>query len=85
MKLSFDVTLQDGKKVQVKTAYADLIALEDEFNIDASDMATRQRAKWLAFLAWHALKRTGETTAKFSDFQNEIAELEPAEAGQGNE
>lgn len=84
MKLTFNVELEDGTKHRITTAYADIIALEDEFDIDASDLATRQRAKWLAFLAWHGLKRLKVTDLSFDDFRSQVSLLEPEDTS-GNE
>lgn len=85
MKITFEVTQTDGTKHTVSTAYADITALEDKFGIDASELATRQRATWMAFLAWNALKRNGETKESFEKFVDTIDELSPVDGGQGNE
>jgi hypothetical protein len=85
VKITFEVTQTDGTKHTVSTAYADILALEDKFDIDASELATRQRAKWMAFLAWNAMKRAGATKESFEKFTESLEDLSPSEAGQGNE
>lgn len=77
MKITFDVTLTDGTTTRVSTAFADLIALEDEFDVDVSTLSVRQRAGWMAFLAWHALKRTGQVSIPFAEWKKQIADLDP--------
>lgn len=81
MKLTFNVELEDGSKHRVQTAYADIIAMEDEFDIDASDLVTRQRGKWLAFLAWHAMKRRKMTNLSWDAFQEQVEAVD----GEGQE
>ena len=85
MKITFEVTQTDGTKHTVSTVYADILALEDKFDIDASELATRQRAKWMAFLAWNAMKREGQTTEAFDKFTETIEELAPVGDDSGNE
>lgn len=84
MKLTFNVELEDGSKHRVTTAYADIIAMEDEFDIDASDLVTRQKGKWLAFLAWHALKRRRVIELSWEQFREQVEGIEPEEMA-GNE
>jgi hypothetical protein len=69
MRISFNVETSDGQKNTVTTAYADVMALEDKYDIDASDLVKRQRASWMAYLCWHAMKRQGLTTASFDDWK----------------
>lgn len=84
MRLTFNVELEDGTKHRVTTAYSDIIALEDEFDIDASDLVTRQKAKWLAYLAWHALKRLNVVDVPFKAFAEQVQLVEPEDTS-GNE
>jgi hypothetical protein len=80
MKLSFEVTTSDGKTEKVDTAYADILALEQKFDIDASDLATRQRAQWLAYMAWHAMKRQGITSETYDKWSQTLVDLNAGEA-----
>jgi len=77
MKIVFDVEMTDGQTHRVSTVYADLLALEDKFNIDASELAERQRAGWMAFLAWNALTRDKKISTPFEDFTTTLAGLTP--------
>lgn len=77
MRLTFNVELEDGTKHRVTTAYSDIMALEDEFDIDASTLVSRQKAKWLGYLAWHALKRKKVIDMSFDDFASQLETVEP--------
>lgn len=78
MQIKFSVTAE-GKTIDISTSYADVIALEEKFDIDASELAKRQRAGWLAYLAWHALKRTNQTTLNYEDWKNTLTDLDPTD------
>lgn len=84
MRLTFNIELEDGTKHRVTTSYADIIALEDEFDIDASDLIKRQKAKWLAFLAWHALKRKQLVDTTFDIFRTQVETVDPEDTS-GND
>lgn len=82
--IRMSLTMTDGTKHNVTTAFADILALEDKFDIDASEMATRQRARWMAFMGWNALRRAKETDLDFDAFCSQIADLD-AQGSSGNE
>lgn len=84
MQITFDVVLEDGKH-RCTTMFADILALEDKFDIDASILTERQRATWMAFLAWRALTRSGETQLPFDAFKTQIQELSPADVSTGKD
>jgi len=79
MKITFDVATTDGERQKVTTAFADIIALEEHFDIDVSTLNVRQRGGWMAFLAWHALHRTGQTTETYDVWKRKVDELIPDE------
>ncbi|CAB4218335.1 hypothetical protein UFOVP1608_22 [uncultured Caudovirales phage] len=79
MKIKFSVTV-DNETKEVSTTYADVIALEEKFDIDASTLATRQRATWLSYLAWHALHRTGGTALSYEDFAAKVESVDSVES-----
>jgi hypothetical protein len=76
MKITFDITHTDGTTARVTTAFADVIALEDQYDIDASTLSVRQRAGWMAYLAWHASKRTGQATEPFDTWKAHVEALD---------
>lgn len=77
MRLTFNLETTGGESRKVTTAFADIMALEDAFDMDASDLATRQKAKWLAYLCWHSLKRQGLTDEPFEKWRESVEVLEP--------
>jgi hypothetical protein len=78
------LTMTDGTVHNVTTAFADILALEEKFDIDASDLAHRQRARWMAFMGWNALHRTNAVSMNFDTFCSQIADLD-AQGSSGNE
>lgn len=72
----------DGKQHEVTAGVADVIALEDEFDIDASSLGVKTKMKWLAFLAWNAMRRGGIDVPAFKEFAEG---LEGLDVEQGNE
>lgn len=79
MRLTFNLEMTDGTSQKVQTAYADIMALEERFDMDASDLATRQKAVWLAYLCWHSMKRRGLTEKPFDEWKSEVEVLEPSD------
>ena len=84
MQIQFKVTTTDGASTDVQTSYGDLIALENKFNINASDLGVTQRAQWLAFLAYSALKRRGDVKVSFEEWTETVISLEPVNEDAGN-
>lgn len=85
MKLPLKVTLQDGTSKSVVATDADLLALEEHFDIDASVLQNRQRLIWMAFLVWSSLNRSGEATQPWDEWKTKsFGELETSEAPSGN-
>lgn len=80
MLIQLNVTVGDEVKT-VTAGIPDIMALEDKFDIDASELGKRQRLKWLVFLAWNALKRQGETEATFEDFAESVVNLDVSDQG----
>lgn len=83
MKITFKVTTTGSEPTEVTTSYGDLIALENKYGVDASDLGNRQRAQWLAFMAWNALKRRGDVKVGFEEWVETIEALEPVDS-EGN-
>lgn len=79
MQIHFLIETDKGEKFDITSNYADIIALEEKFEMDASDLITHQRATWLGYLAWHALNRSGQVAEDYDTWKNSIAELETVE------
>lgn len=63
--IELNVTFLDGSSRQVSAVAADLIAFEQKFDISIVSLQKEIRLTHLFFLAWHALKRAGDTTDEF--------------------
>lgn len=85
MRLTFSLETTDGEKQKVTTAYADIMALEEAFDMDASDLVSRQKASWLAYLCWHSLKRRGLTDKTFDAWKVGVEVLEPSADDEGKD
>lgn len=83
MRINFKVTTTDGETTEVQTSYGDLIALENKFNINASDLGVTQRAQWLAFMAYSALKRRDGLKVTFEQWADTVEALEPVNDDEG--
>lgn len=79
MRLTFKLETTNGESMTVQTAYADVMALEEAFDMDASDLATRQKASWLAYMCWHSLKRRNLTDKPFAEWKQDVEVLEPTD------
>lgn len=68
--------VQDGKPFTVTAGVPDVIAWEYKFNKSASEWAGGNVGmKDLAFLAWNALKRSGETNLNHDQWLNKLDEI----------
>ena len=76
MRAGIKITLNDNSIHEAVANVADFIAWERKYKRKASDLANGIGLEDLAYLAWSALKRTGETGADFDAFVADIAEVE---------
>jgi hypothetical protein len=58
MKINLEVTTLDNVTTKVTAQFADFIAFEGEKNRSVANFQTELRLTDLAWLAWHATKRT---------------------------
>jgi hypothetical protein len=63
--ISLKVIFTDGTESTVTAVAADLIAFEERFDMSISALEKNVRMTHLFFMAWHATKRTGDTTDDF--------------------
>ncbi len=63
--IELTVTFQDGTTRTVSAVAADLIAFEQKFDMSIVALQKEIRLTHLFFLAWHAIKRAGDTTDEF--------------------
>lgn len=71
--IALSVTFLDGSEKTVEAVAADLLAFETKFDISIVKLQSEIRLTHLFFLAWHALKRTGETSDEFDKWIDTVS------------
>jgi hypothetical protein len=74
MKASVTVETTAGT-MPVTIAVPDFIRWEKQYKTRTSELAESWRMEDWTFLAWSALKRTGEIDARFEDWQLDVLEV----------
>jgi hypothetical protein len=72
MKINLQITFNDGETKEVTANAADMVAFEEKYSISVSTLSTDPRVSYMFFLAWHAQKRTGQTTDSFEKWLETI-------------
>lgn len=72
LRLNLSVSYADGSAVAVTTAAADLIAFEETYDRSVATLDDDWRFTDIAYLAWHALKRTGKTDKEFLAWSEDV-------------
>jgi hypothetical protein len=75
------VTYADGSGAGVTVSAPDFVAFESEFNRSVAKLGTEIRFTDICWLAWHRLKRAGET-ADFDMWLNRLDGVEIQEAAE---
>lgn len=78
MNFNLTVTFLDGATHEVSGIAADLVAFEAEFDISVTRLNADMKITHLLWLAWHVLKRTGETKDAFAKW---VESVETVDAG----
>jgi hypothetical protein len=73
------ISFLDGTERTVEAVAADLIAFEDKFNLSVVRLEQEIRLTHLFFLAWHALKRQGQTEDDFNKWVESVSIVSQAE------
>ena len=76
MKINLEVTALDGGISKCTAQFADFIAFEGEKNRSVANFQTELRLTDLAWLAWHAEKRTKKTALKFEEWIETVESVE---------
>jgi hypothetical protein len=76
MKINLQVTTLDSVTTKVTAQFADFIAFETEKNRSVANFQTELRLTDLAWLAWHAEKRTKRTAMKFEEWIDTVESVE---------
>jgi hypothetical protein len=76
MKIDLTVKLIEGEPVDVSARFADFVAFERTWNRSVAKLENDTRLTDIAWLAWHALKRTRQTALVFDpDWINTVEEV----------
>ena len=82
MKLALTIKTLNGESTDVTARFADFVAFERTWNRSIANLETEMRLTDLAWLAWHASKRTNPTIAQFDpEWLNGIEEVAVVEDG----
>jgi len=76
MKINLEVITLDAVTTKVTAQFADFIAFEGEKNRSVANFQTELRLTDLAWLAWHAQKRTKTTALKFEEWIETVDSVE---------
>lgn len=63
----------DGTEKTVEAVAADLIAFESRFDLSVVKLESEIRLTHLFFLAWHSLKRQGQTEQEFEVWAESVS------------
>jgi hypothetical protein len=78
--INLRVTYIDETSVECSAIAADLIAFEARFDLSVARLEKEVRLTHMFFLAWHALKRTGQTTDEFEKWVESVSIVTEASA-----
>ncbi len=65
MRINFQVSYADGTAAEATASVADQVAFEREHDRSIARLSDDFRLTDACWLAWHALRRTGKTSADF--------------------
>jgi hypothetical protein len=78
MNFTLLINLLDGTSKEVTGIAADLVAFEAEYDLSVSRLNQDMKITHLLWLAWHVLKRTGETKDTFQKWVESVEGVEAA-------
>jgi hypothetical protein len=78
--INLRVTFIDETTVECSAIAADLIAFEARFDLSVARLEKEVRLTHMFFLAWHALKRTAQTTEEFDKWVESVSMVSEASA-----
>jgi hypothetical protein len=76
--INLRVTYVDETSVECSAIAADLIAFEARFDLSVARLEKEVRLTHMFFLAWHALKRTGQTADEFEKWAESVSMVSEA-------
>lgn len=72
MNFNLTVTFLDGTSCEVSGIAADLVAFEAQFDVSVTRLNAEMKITHLLWLAWHSLKRQGETKDAFEKWVESV-------------
>jgi hypothetical protein len=79
VRINFQITYADGSAAEATASVADQVAFEQTFDRSIARLGDDFRLTDACWLAWHATKRTGKTSADFDAWLNTVENIEVAE------
>lgn len=76
MNFNLSVTFLDGTSCEVSGIAADLVAFEAEFDVSVTRLNAEMKITHLLWLAWHSLKRQGETKDTFDKWVESVDSID---------
>jgi len=73
--IDLQIQFIDGTEKTVTCIAADLIAFESKFDVSVSRLEKDLRLTYMFYLAWHVLKRTGETKLEFEKWTETVSSI----------
>lgn len=80
MRINFEITFADGTAAEATASVADQVAFEREHDRSIARLGDDFRLTDACWLAWHALARTGKTSADFDTWVNTVDAVEIGES-----
>lgn len=77
MKMLFDVTYQDGRKVISTALPRDFVAFERQYGKSIAAFGDQTQMEWVFYLAWSGLHRSGQEPADFDGFLDSVEDVAP--------
>jgi hypothetical protein len=73
MKINLRIEFLSGESKEVSAVAPDLVAFEEKFNLSVTKLESEMKLTHLLYLAWHALKRTKQTSEEFDAWVELVA------------
>ncbi len=78
--IELSVSFLDETEKTVTCIASDFVAFETKFDLSVARLDKEVRMTHLFFLAWHALKRTGETKDEFDKWIETVSGVQTGDA-----
>lgn len=79
MRINLRVEYSNGKQEDVRCSAKDLVAFEDKFQRSVARLEHEMKLTDLLFIAWHSLKRQGQTTNDFDTWLDDVEGIQPSD------